>query len=53
MSPCPECLDHLANEPRIIGACASVGIERKRSTPEMVRSYMAGIHRRDNHKENR
>lgn len=47
--PCQKCAEHLANEPHIIGACASVGIERKLSTPDMVRIYMAGVHRRDGH----
>lgn len=49
MSPCVHCVSHLTANPHIIGAAASVGIEEKKSTPEMVQIYMAGIHRREEH----
>lgn len=42
---CTECDAYLRQYgPHIVAACASVGIEAKRSTPDMVRSHMAAVH---------
>lgn len=46
---CEECVDHLAKNPNIIGACASVGIEHAASTERTVQSYMRSVHRREGH----
>lgn len=47
---CTECRDHQIDQPHLVGACASVGIERGLSTHEMMFRYLAGFHRRG-HKE--
>ena len=41
---CRECDLHAAVSPHLVGACASVGIERGLSTGEMLRRYLAGFH---------
>ena len=41
---CPECLAIL--DWNLIGACASVGIERKKSTTQMVSEFMVAYHSR-------
>lgn len=46
---CRKCADHLAANPHIIGACASVGIEHAMTTPETVQAFMRGLHEREGH----
>jgi hypothetical protein len=41
---CPECMDHVDNHPYLVGACASVGIERGKSTAQMFREYIVNYH---------
>jgi hypothetical protein len=44
---CPECGQGVT--PNVLGACASVGIEEKMSTVEMLDIYMAGEHKDRGH----
>lgn len=41
---CPECIDYLADQPNLIGACASVGIEHGLTTVEALGQYLATYH---------
>jgi hypothetical protein len=41
---CGECYLHFAEQPHLVGALASVGIEAGKSTWEMARDYMAAWH---------
>lgn len=42
---CRKCLDRIT--PELTAAAASVGIERRKSTQEMLLIYLAGYHRGD------
>lgn len=42
---CPDCRFHLAHAPNLLGACASVGIEYKKSSRTLLFQYMAMFHR--------
>jgi hypothetical protein len=43
---CPECLMHIGRQPFLAEACASVGIERGKSTEAMLRDYLVQFHER-------
>ncbi len=44
---CFECNEYAADGgPALLGACASVGIERGKSTEMMLLEYLAAYHRR-------
>ncbi len=42
---CQECSDYM-NEPRLIEACASVGIEKGKSTGQLLRETVNAFHAR-------
>lgn len=43
---CPACWEYCFDNPGLAGACASVGIERGKSTGEMLHDYLADYHSR-------
>ena len=43
---CGGCVKYLNSQPHLAGACASVGIERGRSTGQMLREYLEAFHGR-------
>lgn len=47
VTSCPRCADLITWDLR--GACASVGIEHKKSTDEVLRDYLRIQHERDHH----
>lgn len=44
---CLPCLEYLFAQPHLVGACASVGIERGKSTGQMLCEYLSAYHDRD------
>lgn len=46
INDCPLCSIYLAEQPHLIAACASVGIEHGKSTDEMLVNYMALYHQK-------
>ena len=43
---CGGCMGYLNSQPHMAGACASVGIERGKSTGQMLREYLEAFHER-------
>lgn len=43
---CEHCAEHVASQPHLTLACASVGIEHGKDTVTMLREYIAEYHRR-------
>lgn len=41
---CPKCIEHYFDQPHLVGACASVGIEHGKSTAMMLGEYFAAFH---------
>lgn len=46
MPDCPQCMDYAMDQPHLVGACASVGIEKGKSTQQMLAEYLAAYHAR-------
>lgn len=47
---CGKCLEYYFSNPYLVEACASVGIEKGKTTEEMLVEYLAQYHN-DRHKE--
>lgn len=48
---CLRCQALMDNNPHLLGAAASVGIEHGKSTGQVIIEYLAWKHRQDNHQE--
>jgi hypothetical protein len=49
VTDCPDCLAYWNRQPSLTAACASVGIEHGKSTPQMIREYLGSYHQRHHH----
>ena len=48
---CEQCISYIT--PAVVGACASVGIERGKPTWQVLNEYLADYHRRGHTRESR
>lgn len=45
INDCDDCQTYQAENPHLVGACASVGIEHRKSPGQMLFAYLAAYHR--------